>query len=318
MTTTSHKPAVSILIVAYNSASLISACLNSIAPACVSAEYEVLLIDNGDGSTEALVRRDFPQVRTITSQGNVGFAAGNNILAREAKAPLLLLANPDLEMRGGAIDELLRASRRYPDAAAWGGVTLGRDGRPDIGNSVHVPSLGEMASRLIGRSNLRLDESDDLADDQLAPVLSGGFVMFPRTIWKDAGGLDERYFLYCEEVDLFYRLAQQGHHFWRIGSARVFHDAGHGNDFSEARLLYKAAGTAQFALIHWSRPRQIMGFALTWLNALLRYGLGALFGTVSPRLARISKGYRGVALKPGAWRHGYDPHKGLLARLGRR
>lgn len=306
-------PDVSILVVAYNSAAMIGKCLGSIPAACAQFTYEVLMIDNGDGSTAALVAQDYPAVRIIPSKGNIGFAAGNNILAAKARAPFLLLANPDLEMQPGAVVELMKATRRYPDAAAWGGVTLDRSGCPDIGNSVHVPSLREFASRLIGRSLARFEPGQSFDNDSSTPALSGGFVMFSRRVWEEAGGLDERYFLYCEEVDLFYRLARSGYGFWRIGTARALHDAGHGNEFAPMRLLYRAAGTMQFIRLHWSYPAEIAAFLLIWLGAVERFVAGGLFGWLKPRLRKIGEGYRIIALHPFAWRYGYHPTKGLLA-----
>lgn len=303
------------MVVAYQSADIISACLSAIPAACTRHTYEVLLVDNGDGSTERLVAEQFPGVRIIPSKGNVGFAAGNNLLAHSAKAPFLLLANPDLEMRAGAIDALLDGAARYPHAAAWGGVTLDRSGKPDIGNSVHVPSLTEMASRLLGRSITRLPEGATFENDERVEALSGGFVMFDRKAWDEAGGLDERYFLYCEEVDLFFRLARMGYEFWRIGAARAFHDAGHGNDFSSTRLLYRAAGTMEFARLHWTAPGQSLGFILIWLGAWQRYAAGLALGRWRPRLRKVGEGYRIMALAPGTWRHGYHPSSGLLAKL---
>lgn len=312
-----ETPDVSILIVAYNSAQVITACIDSIEMACTRHAYEVLMIDNGYGTTAALVGQAYPQVRIIPGRGNIGFAAGNNCLAAEARAPMLLLANPDLEMHAGAVDALLDGAARHSAAAAWGGVTLDRAGRPDLGNSVHVPSLREMASRLVGRSLARVDASSTFEHDQQVDALSGGFVMFSRQAWDEAGGMDERYFLYCEEVDLFYRLARMGHVFWRIGGARAFHDVGHGNDFSAARLMYRAAGTMQFARLHWSYPKAAAAFALVWLGALQRYLAGKAFGARHPRLRKIGDGYGPMTRRPGHWRHGYHPSKGLLAKLKR-
>lgn len=314
----SARPDVSILVVAYQSAEVIGACLGSIAAACARYSHEVLLVDNGDGSTAALVAEAFPEVQIVPGRGNIGFAAGNNLLAQSACAPFLLLANPDLEMRAGAIDALLDAAARYPQAAAWGGVTLDRSGRPDIGNSVHVPSLKEMVSRLMGRSITRVDGDAEFTQDERVAALSGGFVMVSRAAWDKAGGLDESYFLYCEEVDLFYRLGRMGYDFWRIGAARAFHDAGHGHDFSPMRLLYRAAGTMQFMRLHRSPGEQLLGFALIWLGAFQRYLGGLVLGGWKPRLRKVGQGYRQVTLYPQDWRHGYDPARGLLARLKQR
>lgn len=306
---------VSILVVGFNSAALIRNCLSSVATACTRFSYEILFVDQGDGSTEALVRADFPEVRVIPSQGNLGFAGGNNLLARSAIGANLLLLNPDVELQPGAIDALLDASTRHADASAWGGVTLDRNGDPDVGNTVHVPSLREMASRLVGRSSVALGVKQTFDHDEPARVLSGGFVMIARSAWDEAGGLDQRFFLYCEEVDLFYRLHLAGHTFWRIAKARAHHDIGHGEAASPMRVVYLTTGIMQFARLHWSTPRQWAAFFLMWLGAIQRFAVGVLLSPLGRKFKALRDGNRLIATRPNYWRFGYDPKKGLLARL---
>lgn len=313
--TTPAAPDVSILVVAYNSAAVISACLASIPQGCASHSYEVLLIDNGDGSTEALVAASFPEVRIVPSKGNVGFAAGNNLLADAARGRFLLLLNPDVELKPGAVDRLMEATQTHASASAWGGVTLDRNDRPDLGNTVHVPALGEMASRVLGRSSAASAPLVGIDSDAPVEVLSGSFVMFRRSAWDEVGGLDDRYFLYCEEVDLFYRLARRGHTFWRIGAARGYHDIGHGEALNATRMLYRAAGNMQFARLHWPASHQALAFLLTWLGAWQRFIVGRIVGARAPRLRIVGESHRDIALRPHFWRHGYDPRRGLLARL---
>lgn len=307
-------PDVSVLIVAFQSADLIATCLRSIGPACERHTHEVLLVDNGDGSTEALVAKQFPEVRIVASKGNIGFAAGNNLLAQHAAATKLLLLNPDMELCHGAIDALVEGAARHPAGGAWGGVTLNRDGQPDSGNAIAVPSMIEFASVALGRSLVGHRTIAGLESDAEVETVSGGFVMISREAWDAASGFDERYFLYCEEIDLFYRLRKQGRSIWRISDARGFHDVGHGDSVSPGRLLYRAAGTMQFVRLHWARLlHPIAGFML-WVGALERYLAGKALGGFKPRLKAMSEGYRDVALHPGAWWRGYDPKRGLLAR----
>lgn len=314
----STAPEVSILIVGYNSANVIDRCVGSISAACTNHSYETFMVDQGDGQTETLVAAKFPEVSIIPSRGNIGFAAGNNLLASSARGKYLLLLNPDVELTIGAIDTLLEAAERHSQASAWGGVTLDRRGAPDVGNTVHVPSLGEMASRIVGRSSAGLRADAQYDADQRAAVLSGGFVLISRSAWDEAGGLDERYFLYCEEVDFFYRLAQQGHTFWRIADARAFHDIGHGEVGSPMRMLYRAAGAMQFARIHWSEWREFAAFLLIWIGALQRFIIGQALGRWRPDFKTLAQTNRQLALRPDVWRHGYDPERGLLARLLRK
>ena len=308
-------PLLSILVVAYNSAALIADCIASVPSACRRHRFEILLVDNGDGSTEVLVAEQFPEVRIIPSRGNIGFAAGNNLLAQHAKGDHLLLLNPDMVLHEGAIDALFKGAAAYPDAGAWGGVTVDRNGQPDTGNAIPVPSLAEFASAALGRSLQENLPTERLAQDATVPVLMGGFVMFPRSVWDAVDGLDERYFLYCEEVDLFRRLSQRGYAFWRIAAARGFHHAGHGDGSSPMRVLYHAAGTMQFVRIHWSPIAAGLAFLLVWIGAMERFLAGRILGRFIPRLQSRERAYRLVALRPGLWMRGYDKRSGLLVKL---
>lgn len=309
---------VSVMVVAYNSAALIEACINSVAPACTRRSFEIVLIDNGDGSTEALVRERYPDVRIVPTRGNIGFAAGNNATARHAKGTHLLLVNPDMTLFPGAIDALFEGVAAHPEAAAWGGVTVGADGKPDTGNAIPMPSLAEFASSAFGRSLQDNLPPERLAQDSEVDLLMGGFVMFSRTAWDAAEGLDERYFLYCEEVDLFYRLAGMGYSFWRVAAARGYHQAFHGQGASPMRALYSAAGKVEFMRAHWPAPNRILGCALLWLANFERYAAGRLLGRWRPHLRARAEARRFVALRPGMWMNGYDPDAGLMAQLKKR
>jgi hypothetical protein len=312
-----HACDLSILIVAYQSVDIIAACLASIPGACTRHACEILLVDNGDGSTADFVAGQYPHVTIVPSQGNIGFAAGNNLLAAQARGRYLLLLNPDVVLRSQAIDHLMDATAAHPSASAWGGVTLGRDDRPDLGNTVHIPSLHEMASRVLGRSSAARADPAQLDRDAEVEVLSGSFVLFARSAWDEAGGLDDRYFLYCEEVDLFHRLGQRGHRFRRVAAACAYHDIGHGAALSPTRMLYRAAGNMEFARRHWAGWEQGLAFFLLWLGAVQRVVIGAIVGRWAPRFKAVGASHRDIALRPHLWRHGYDPCQGLLAQLER-
>lgn len=314
---TLSAPDVSILVVAFNSGAVIGPCLRSIPLACARHSFEVLMIDNGDGTSQKLVAEDFPDVRIIASHGNVGFGRANNILARFARSRYLLLLNPDMILFPGAIDALLDGAVAHPEASAWGGVTMNTDGQPDTGNAIPVPSLCEFASAALGLPSRSKLPPERLYKDREAQVLSGAFVMFSREAWDAVGGFDERYFLYCEEVDLFHRLAARGHRFWRIANARGEHLAGHGQGTSPMRTLYLATGRAEFMRAHWSIPKRIVGLGLLWIAAFERYVMGSLFGRWRPRLRARNEALRLLVRRPWLWMRGYDEKNGLLVQLKR-
>lgn len=310
-------PTVSVMIVAYNSAALISDCIAALRDAASDTTIEVLLVDNGDGTTEALVAESFPEVRIVPSRGNIGFAGGNNLLASQARGQYLLLLNPDMIALPGSIDALVAASERYPDAAAWGAVTVDEQGKPDTGNAIAMPSLAEFISVALGRSIIGHAPVAGLESDAAVEVLVGGFVLFARSVWHEAGGLDERYFLYCEEVDLFYRLQQKGYQAWRIPAARGAHKAAHGNTLSAMRLLYQSAGRMEFVRAHWPFPKRLAAGFLVWIAAVERVIAGKIFGHRRPHLSKLGAGYRLVALRPDYWFFGYHKKLGLMAKLAR-
>lgn len=310
-------PVLSIFIVGYQSAEFIERCIEAIAPASRRRSYEVLLIDNGDGSTALLVEGKYPEVRIVPSMGNIGFAAGNNRLAHHARGAYFLLLNPDMQLNNGAIDALLDGAERHPAASVWGGVSLGADGAPDTGNSVAIPSLLGLLRFAFGQSETGYSANASLEKDAPSAALMGGLMMVRRRTWEDSGGLDERYFLYCEEVDLFYRLGKSGHSFMRVARAMGRHDAGHGDNFSPRRELYRVAGIMQFATLHWSLPARVIAALLIWLGAFGRLLAGTLFARFRPRWGSLARANRYVATRPFLWMRGYDPDQGLLARLKR-
>ena len=123
-----NDPLVSIIVVSYRTRAMTLECLRSVVRETKRASYELLVVDNasGDGSAEAIAA-EFPEARLTALDKNVGFAAGNNIAAKEAKGSYLLLLNPDTIVLDGAIDRLVDFAQRRPQAAIWGGRTLYAD-----------------------------------------------------------------------------------------------------------------------------------------------------------------------------------------------
>jgi GT2 family glycosyltransferase len=307
----SETPSVSILVVAFRSADFIAECMNGVARAAGGTPHEILLIDNGDDGTEALVRAEFPQVRIVPSEGNIGFGAGNNRLAAQARAPRLLLINPDAVPCDGAIDALVEFSHAYPDAGAWGGRSLSPDGTLDTANFLVLPRVSHFAKAPLG--SLRGLASGGLPADATEPgevdVLNGGFMMVRADVWRELGGFDESFFLYSEEIDLFKRMKDLGYRVMVTPDAAVIHDAGGGQSLSQARFLYRTTGQMHYARKHFSGSGAFVTACALWLVAA-KYVVGTaiaapLLPKRSARLRAMGKAWRGVLLQPGRWWRGY-------------
>ncbi|MFM9828073.1 MAG: glycosyltransferase family 2 protein [Sphingomonas sp.] len=304
-------PAVSILIVGYNSAAHIVDCIGSIERWVTGCRYEIVLIDNGDGSTEAVVRAQFPSVLIVPSQGNIGFGAGCNRVAAQARADKLLFLNPDTKLTDDAVSALLAFSAERPGAGAWGGRTVSDAGVFDGGNLILLPSFSRLLVATLGLS--RIFGPTIAFEAETAPsevdVLCGGFFMMDRTIWARLGGFDESFFLYSEEVDLFFRLKAAGLQAWVTPAARIVHDVGSGGAQSPARIRYRTAGQMHFIRKYWSVPGMLVAGAVIWAGAAARYAAGLALGRTSGRFRALRDAYGPLVRNPGLWFFGYTRNR---------
>ena len=115
----------SVVIISYNTRELTLACVRSLFEQTHMTKFEVILFDNAsaDGTADE-VERLFPQVRVVRSLTNLGFAAGNNRVARQAQGRMLLLLNPDTVVISAAIDRLCAFAASHPDVDVFGGRTV--------------------------------------------------------------------------------------------------------------------------------------------------------------------------------------------------
>jgi GT2 family glycosyltransferase len=303
-----ETPSVSILIVAFRSSDFIAECLNGVERAAAGTPHEILLIDNGDDGTEALVRARFPQVRIVASEGNIGFGAGNNRLAAQARAPRLLLINPDAVPRDRAIDEMVGFSHAYPDAGAWGGRLLS----PEPCNFMILPSPPHFVKASFG--SLRVLDSGGLPPEAKTPgyvdVLCGGFMMVRSDVWRELGGFDESFFLYSEEIDLFKRMKELGHRAIVSPQIAVVHDTGGGQALSSRRFTYRTTGQMHYAHKHFGKWGALVTACALWLIAA-RYVIGGPVAALAmpkrkDRIRAMGEAWRGVFLHPGRWWRGYE------------
>lgn len=233
-------PDCSIVIVSWNVRDLLRACLQSLpAAAGPDLQTEVIVVDNAstDGSA-ALVRAEFPAVRLLAATANQGFARANNRGIAAGRGRLVLLLNPDTEMRPGALAALVTWLDRHPAYGLAGPRLLNPDGSPQSSRR-RFPTLGTALVEStpvqalfpwlpVLRRYYVLDRSDD--EEQEVDWVTGACMLARRTALAAAGGFDPGYFMYSEELDLCRRLRQAG---WRIGyvpAAVVVHHGGQSSD----------------------------------------------------------------------------------------
>jgi hypothetical protein len=222
-----------IVIVSFNTREELERCLESIAAAPPSMAHRIVVVDNAssDGSP-GVVRQRWPGVKLIASDRNVGFAAANNLAILDATSEFVLLLNSDTRVPAGAIDTLVRALESDAGAVAAGPRLVGADGRPEISFGAMMGPFAELRQKLIGR----------LYDHRARPAVawverqvrrrhypdwvSGACLLVRRADALAAGLLDERYFLYAEDVDFCAALRALGRRVLFTPDAEVVHVRG--------------------------------------------------------------------------------------------
>lgn len=224
----------SVIIVSYNTAALLRACLRSVEAALAeetSLEGEVWVVDNAsaDGSVQ-MVRREFPRVRLIANEQNRGFAAANNQALAQCQDEYLLLLNPDTELWPRALPLLIGFLESHPRAGLVGPQLLYPDGSFQHA-AYRFPTLAMsfldlfplhhrlLDSRLNGRYPRAAYDGPPFEIDH--PL--GACLALPRQAVDQVGLLDEDLFFYCEEIDWALRLRQAGWRAYCVPQAQVVH-----------------------------------------------------------------------------------------------
>ncbi len=202
------------VIVAYNSRDVLRTCVE---PLAEESWVNVTVVDNDSPDESGAAVADLP-VHVIRAPRNGGFAYGCNLGLSAGTAEFVLFLNPDARIGSSSLETLVRALRADPDLGGVGPRTFGAGGRLQF-TQRRFPRLRSTYSQALGLHRLAsgADWAGDVILDPGAYVhpaspdwLSGGCVLMRRTALEEAGGLDEGFFLYSEETDLFRRLRGRG------------------------------------------------------------------------------------------------------------
>ncbi|NIX75689.1 glycosyltransferase family 2 protein [Microvirga terricola] len=264
---------ISIVIVNYKTADLTIECVNSvIATSSDQFEIELIIFDNDsrDGSYERLSSL-FPSVRIVALKKNIGFAAANNRGAEMATGDYVLFLNPDTVVLPGALEALWAFAQRRPEAGAWGGRTLFGDGAL---NPTSVSSFVTLRSTLYRALGLAfLFEKSPIFNPEVYPgwqrdterdvdILFFCFVLVRLEIWRKLGGFDERFFMFCEDDDICWRMRELGLSRLFTPDACIVHHGGASTPDRADRIAMVLAARLLWIKLHW-RPLPAMAARLT-------------------------------------------------------
>jgi GT2 family glycosyltransferase len=223
----------SIVIVSYNARKHLEDCLESLTASPPSTAHEIIVVDNASpDDSVAMVTDRFPKVTVLAQPSNAGFAAANNVGIRTSTSELLLLLNSDTIVPAGAIDALVVRLFARPDVAVAGPRLIDANGLAELSFGRMISPFNELRQKITlamyrrGVSSVSRWIERETRREQLVDWVSGACLLVRRADAETVGLLDERYFLYTEDVDFCAAIRASGRHVLFTPAAHVVHVGG--------------------------------------------------------------------------------------------
>ena len=301
---TSGKPDLSVIILTYNTRDFTLACVRAVLTEVTASPYtiEVIVVDNAStDDTVARLREQYPAVRLVVNEANLGFALGNNVGLAMAQGRYLLLLNSDTETQANALTSLVAFMEAHPDAGACGPQLLNSDGSLQPSGR-DLPSVWGMFAGMtklyrLGKRDFYLQPGRDYCQVARVGEVSGAALLVRREVYEKVGGLDPNIFAYYEDIDWCKRIGEAGYAVYYVPSARVMH---HWKSTARtvSHLAYRASQDSQryyFAkhhrrLANWflrgllvaKELALILFYFVLWDHAARRFHQHMLFNAFAP------------------------------------
>jgi GT2 family glycosyltransferase len=305
----------SVIIVNYNVRHFLEQCLHSVYRSVQNLSAEVIVVDNNsvDGSCQ-MIHKKFPGVILIENKINVGFSKANNQAIRKAGGKYILLLNPDTVVQEDTFSSCLQFMDAHPEAGCLGVKMIDGKGNflPESKRGLPTPVVAFYkifglsalfpTSPRFGRYHLGFLDKDKIHE---VDVISGAFMFLRRSVLDKVGLLDEDFFMYGEDIDISYRIAQAGYKNYYYPHTTIIHYKGESTkkgSINYVVVFYNAM--AIFAQKHFSKT---MAHAYTFIIHLAIYFRAAIsilrrfFLTVANPLLDASAVYTGYRIFLPVW-----------------
>ena len=242
------RPAVSAIVVSYNTGPRLRECLYALqADPSVS---EIVVVDNGNPEADLAWLSQFAgdrqSVQLLSGHGNIGFSAGVNLGVSAARGPHLLVINPDAVLRYGSVRSLQDTTSQVASPWIIGGKIFDLFGREERGPRRRELTLWRAATSALGINTWTLETTPAPAEPIEMPVISGAFFLTDQDSLRRLSGLDEGYFLHVEDVDLCRRCREAGGQVWYDPGAGALHYGSTSEAPSAVVEGHKADGLARY------------------------------------------------------------------------
>lgn len=281
-----------VVIVSFRCAELLRRCLRSLELHPPGRGLNVTVADNAskDG-TAAVVRGEFPQVRLIELDDNVGFAAANNLALRESRAEYVLVLNPDTEVPEGTLDALLAVIEGDPRIGIVGPRLVRDDGTFDHAARRSFPTPLSALGHFLrfgrsARAPARLAAYRAPGTERgTVDAVNGAFMLLRREMLDEIGLFDQGFWMYMEDLDLCRRAADAGWRTWYEPAVSAVHTkAGTTGRHRTLRLNFAFHyGMYRYYRKHIARTSPAALNALVYAGIALKFTVSALHSAVARR-----------------------------------
>jgi GT2 family glycosyltransferase len=287
------KPAITVIIVSYKCPEPLKETLSSVMAQRYEGPVETVVVDNASRDETPEIVKRFPNVKLIESRENLGFARANNLGAREGEGDFLFILNPDIVLPQGLLSRLADYLTDDPRVGAVGPTLIEKTGRlqkycawknyTTAAAIADVIGLSEGLPRRFLRAGCFYPHDLYYGEPKEVFSLSGSCALIRKEAFLAAGGFDERYFLFGEDLDLFRTIRRKGFRVVYLPSEPVVHMTG--ASMASFNPVVRIAGIESPILYNQKYRGAITGLML----------MAAAYFSASARLAFFSFG---AALRP--------------------
>ena len=252
-------PIVGIVVVHFGSLDDTRECLDSVRRVTY-AERVTVLVHNGTAPESLALTQEYPEAVHEIIDVNRGYAAGVNAGTRAAiqhEARYVYALNNDTALDPQSVDQLVAACEREPSIGVIGGMFYYADRPNTVQNSGCY--INWMSGKVSTKGEGSLNSGQFSALEEPDFVCGAGF-FFPVSVMTEIGGLDERYFLYCEESDWCFRVRAAGRRIVRLEHARLYHRGGRAVNAQAGLYPYFATRNKIWLVRRWAPPVTFWAF----------------------------------------------------------
>jgi colanic acid biosynthesis glycosyl transferase WcaI len=284
----SREATLACVIVSFECRDALVACLDSLERERAALPLEVVVVDNAsrDGTVPVVVER-FPWVHVVENHENVGFAHAANEAMALADTEYVLFLNPDTVVPRGSIAEAVAELERHPDVGMLGCKLVRPDGTFDHACKRGFPTIASSLYYFFGLAGLRPSSArfgqyiaGQLGEDETGFVdaINGAFMLVRRTAAEEVGPMDERYWLYAEDLDWCHRFWEAG---WKIlywPRVEVVHRKGGSTGDYRTWALNRAFHRSMWLFYekHLAPTKPRVLSALVWAGVWTKFSLSTL------------------------------------------